>query len=231
MGNSLKPFERYGQQERRRIVSDMYLRGKLQREIAAFLGCSVANVSYDLKFIRDMWKEEMLNTYDEKIAEELARIDRIEREADAAWEKSKLDAEVRHTKTTHTLPKLSARDKDELRKAAGIKRKKSLNDIGQLRPSKIIDDFKRTGQTGNPAFLDRICWCIEMRLRIMGAFKDEEKQTGTQINFNLWQGLFTPPDDEAPDPIEQRIADLRAKIPAPHMNGSNGTTDNRNGVG
>jgi DNA-binding MarR family transcriptional regulator len=70
-------------------LSDMYLAGMGQGEIALALGVSVSTVSREIKTLHVKWVELSNINFDEAKARELAKIDRIEREAWAAWEASK----------------------------------------------------------------------------------------------------------------------------------------------
>lgn len=78
----------------RRRISDMYLRGMLQSEIAAELGLSQATISTDLKALQGEWLQSALLDFNEIKARELARIDKLEREYWTAWERSLEDAET-----------------------------------------------------------------------------------------------------------------------------------------
>jgi hypothetical protein len=72
-------------------VTEMYLRGKFQSEIAAALNISQPQVSYDVWIIQKRWRESSLVNWDEARAKELERIDSLEREYWAAWEASKTE--------------------------------------------------------------------------------------------------------------------------------------------
>jgi len=65
--------------ERRQRVSALRLMHYTQREIAAELGVSVATVNRDLAVVRGEWAERRSQSYETWVAEELAKIDLIER--------------------------------------------------------------------------------------------------------------------------------------------------------
>ncbi len=75
-------------------VARRCLRGELQRTIGEDLGLSRQMVGYDLKAIRARWKESAIRDFDEAVAQELAKINEIEREYWVAWEESKKDKET-----------------------------------------------------------------------------------------------------------------------------------------
>jgi hypothetical protein len=81
-------FERESHLEQ---VTEMYLRGKFQSEIAVALKISQPQVSYDVAIIQKRWRESSLVNWDEARAKELERIDSLEREYWAAWEASKTE--------------------------------------------------------------------------------------------------------------------------------------------
>lgn len=66
----------------------LYLQGKTQTEIAAALGVCQQQVSYDLEIVRQRWLESSVLDFNTKKAEELARIDNLERVAWESWERS-----------------------------------------------------------------------------------------------------------------------------------------------
>jgi hypothetical protein len=78
-------------------VSDLYLRGKTQASIAVQIGCSQQQVSGYLKKLYKRWQADAAQKIDRLKARELARLDKVEAEAWAAWERSQKDAEVETT--------------------------------------------------------------------------------------------------------------------------------------
>lgn len=134
----------------RRKISDLYLKGELQTDIARTLRISDATVSRDLRSLYKQWQKSTLVDIDKKKAEELAKIDRLEREYWAAWERSCLDAET-------------------IRQEA---KRNTTND--KLAPEKVIKTA--IGQAGDPRFLSGIQWCIERRCKILGIDAPEKKE-------------------------------------------------------
>ena len=82
---------------RRQQVASAYLRGQYQSEIAAELGIDQATVSRDLKTIRATWLASAVRDFDALKAQELAKIDAVEREYWLAWERSQQNKEVEYT--------------------------------------------------------------------------------------------------------------------------------------
>ncbi len=70
------------------ITAELYLAGRNQYEIAEIIGVSQGTISNDLKAIRVMWRERAVIAFSERKAEELARLDKLEREYWQAWERS-----------------------------------------------------------------------------------------------------------------------------------------------
>jgi Trp operon repressor len=65
--------------QRRQKVSALRLMHYTQREIAAEIGVSVATVNRDLAVVRAEWAERRTQSYEAWVAEELAKIDLLER--------------------------------------------------------------------------------------------------------------------------------------------------------
>ncbi len=74
--------------QRRAKVADLYIRGWTQATIAIECGASQPTICDDLAKIRDEWRKSAIRDFDVLRERELQRIDRIEREAWAAWERS-----------------------------------------------------------------------------------------------------------------------------------------------
>lgn len=73
----------------RKNISDLYLAGHTQMQIAEKLDMSQPTVSRDLKQIRKQWMKETTFNIDQAKGAELARIDKLEVEYWAAWKRSK----------------------------------------------------------------------------------------------------------------------------------------------
>jgi hypothetical protein len=74
--------------QRRQAVMDWYLQCYTQVQIAQQLGIAQSTVSSDLKMIQKQWRESAIRDFDLYRAIQLAKIDKLEREANAAWERS-----------------------------------------------------------------------------------------------------------------------------------------------
>jgi transposase len=73
----------------RKIISEMYLAGKNQYEIAEEIGVSQATVSRDLKAIQKQWMKQTTFNLDRQKGAELARLDKLEAEYWKSWRDSR----------------------------------------------------------------------------------------------------------------------------------------------
>jgi hypothetical protein len=78
----------------------------------------------------------------------------------------------------------------------------------KMRPVRASTETTLKSGAGDPRFLERVAWCIDTRLKLMGAYK-----SGTTVNNLIvrWDELYGREGDEAAsglpaDPIERRIA-------------------------
>ena len=71
-----------------RIVSDMYLKGYLYKEIAEAIGRSIGTVHHDVKALIQGWKESSLIDINERMVIELERINHLEKTYWEGWERS-----------------------------------------------------------------------------------------------------------------------------------------------
>ncbi len=86
-------------------LSSMYLRGIRQVEMAKELNVSISTVERDLGILRNQWMDQSSFDFQSAKAEQLAKIDEIERAAWEAYESSKLE----HKKVTHYDEKVNPR--------------------------------------------------------------------------------------------------------------------------
>lgn len=149
-------------------ISDLYLQGWIQADIAEVVGVSQATISRDLKTLHDEWQQRALANFDEVKAEQLAKVDRLEREYWRAWERSCEDAETETQKTV---------------------------EYGQ--GERVESQMQRKGQAGDPRFLVGVQWCIERRAKLLGldeALKVAVQDWRTEIITLLRDGGVTVDD-------------------------------------
>lgn len=151
------------------VIGDLYCKGKSQHDIATEMNLSQQQISYDLKEVHARWLKTAVKQFDVWVADELAKVDHLEREAWAAWERSRGE---RREITVEGAP------------AEG----------GGITPRKA----KRMTyeRDGDPRFLEKVQWCIERRAKLLGldkpekhAFTDPTGQHAAPANVTLMQVL------------------------------------------
>jgi hypothetical protein len=120
-------------------VACLYLKGWTQADIGARLGVSRQQVGYDLGAVRREWLASALMDFNAKKAEELAKVDKLEREAWECFENSKKGRETTTTEQTT--------DGDGDRTKAAIRKEE---------------------EHGDPRYLSVVQWCINKRCDILG---------------------------------------------------------------
>jgi hypothetical protein len=70
-------------------IAQQYLQGRTQHEIAADLGLSQQQISYDLRMVQGAWIESAIRSFALKRAEEIAKIGQLEHDYWEAWQESK----------------------------------------------------------------------------------------------------------------------------------------------
>jgi hypothetical protein len=134
-------------------VARLYLQGKYQSEIALAREVNQSQISRDLEELQQRWRESGLRDISLIINEQLAKIDFLEREASAAWERSKMDKEV------------SFSEKNDTSLSVVTDQSSASNKPAQVRTKTYI---RREGQTGNPSYFSTLQWCIDQRCKILG---------------------------------------------------------------
>jgi hypothetical protein len=134
--------ERFRILERRKRVAGMYLRGLSQWEIGRRLGVTQQCIAKDVRVLEQEWLASAVVDLDAAKAKELARIDRLERVAWAAWRRS---CQRKERATTRMERKLD----EEAQKA------------------KTITSMATELRDGNPEYLKRVEWCITKRCELL----------------------------------------------------------------
>lgn len=140
---------------RRTRVLDLYLRAMTQHEIAEEVGVSQKTVSRDIEAARAEWREARKLSIDEWKERELRRIDAIERAAWAGWERSLSTKRVQHQESRLGARKANAGDPPVT--GGSIK-------------------VRQEEQAGNPAFLERVGWCVDQRCKILGLIAPKKRE-------------------------------------------------------
>lgn len=137
------------------IISRLYIQGTSTAEIVRQFGnergeykLSRKAIDRDLKEIKEMWYAKVAQRVSDVKAAQLAKIDLMESEAWDAWFRSKLDKQTSVTSVTN-----SQRGKE----------------------SKM--QTKKEGRNPASEYMKTIQWCVEMRLKLFGAFRDDSQMT------------------------------------------------------
>lgn len=123
-------------------ISSRYLRGEYQVDIAKSLGVSQGTVSNDLAELQRRWMASSIRDFDEIKAQQLARIDELEREY---WEQYQASKKPFRRVT---------------RKRRGTK-----PEDAQIERAVTIEQ-----RTGDPRYLSGIQWCVAERNKIIGGY-------------------------------------------------------------
>lgn len=146
-------------------ISQMYLKGIPQYKMGEVLDISPATVSRELKKIRQMWVEQTVTNFSEIKAMELAKIEAVEREAWAAWERSQ----------------------EEFVKV-------STSKVGKEGKEETIT-ITKTQQVGDGKFLALMLKCIAQRCAIFGVDTpgklDWKKELPSGIAVEEMENTFT----------------------------------------
>lgn len=201
-------------------VARLYLQEKRsQGEIAEALGVTQQQVSYDLKTLQRQWRESSTRAISEAQAEEIARIDALERTYWEAWAQSRIPIETTYTEQLREPGTAKDRKTDKDAKTADQEADTTANHdkTGKQLPENDADQMgklvksrawmRRQGSYGDPRFLEGVRWCISKRAEILGLngpmTDDKERDATTRIT-----------DDQRAGAVAQLIGRLRDRVPA-----------------
>ncbi|WP_338871683.1 hypothetical protein WBJ53_26035 [Spirosoma sp. SC4-14] len=137
---------------RRATVSNLYRKGWTQMEIADEVGVSQGQISQDLEAIRIEWRNSMLMDFNEKKAEELAKIDYREQILWQAWERS-----------MQPLKKKSTKMKGEVDTGQRYQDKKKNQQVKNLETTETTEE-----RLGDPRYMQGIERCAQQRIELLG---------------------------------------------------------------
>jgi hypothetical protein len=191
------PAERLAILRRRRDVAVRYLHGETQYEIAAAIGLDQSGVCRDLHWVYDQWLEDSKLARGERIARELAKIDEVERQAWAAWQRSQQIAEATRTQKTT--------------EADGT-------------GGKLMAEVTRRGSAGDSCYLETVLKCVERRSKLLGL---EKTPPPTLVMPIPWDLVTAPPDRDEVEvrlaaALERQAAPALGDNGAPRPSAGNG---------
>lgn len=192
--------------KRRERVASLLLQGVPQYRIAEMLQISRPLVVKDLDALEAEWLANARSDRDKWRAREIARIDRLEREAWRGWRHSRGIKEFTRTKAS----KFPGRP--QTLKIAG----KDVVETPMLKRDEA--EVRRENPDGDPRFLAEIRWCVKMRCDLLGLTREPEAASGNnvQVNVNVNPAVdLTRLSDEQLQQLEQLRGALedRPKLP------------------
>lgn len=187
---------------RRTQVAQLYLQGMSLHVVATKLGVSYSTVWKSLQQLQTEWKERHSRDFDTMKVEELAKIDRIEAEYWAAWHRSLLPAEYEVTRVESAPQREVTKGEDG---------KPMIAPLAKMATIKSVKEKKVVYRDGNPEWMAGIKWCTEIRLKVIGAFKDGNTTNNNQFIIK-WDDYYDRAN--TPNPVTERIEALKA-LPSP----------------
>ena len=131
----------------RMMIAEMYCRGVYQTQIARELDLARTTVTADLKVVRAIWRDRAVASFDQHVANELAKIDNLERTYWEAWEKSQRPRKSKEKASSHI----------------------SRNEEGRIgAQSESASTEVEPERDGNPNFLMGVERCIKQRIDLLG---------------------------------------------------------------
>ena len=152
---------------RRTQVSELYLKGQTQAQIATQFGVSQVTISRDLAYIQNEWVKQSMALVTVQKAKELAKIDHLER----------------------TYWRQYAASLEPLRKVV----RTAVNGPNNT-PTTVSIVTTTTERLGSMSALNGVQWCIEQRCKIMGIASSKVeitwRETVTAEQANVVNSFF-----------------------------------------
>lgn len=220
--------------ERRQEIIQLQVYGLTHAEIGRRLGISQVAVTKHIQRIEAEYKAERLEVLDVVKQRDLARLDALERQAWVGWFRSLKDKVQVKEEDTAEGPGLVPVDGDgdedeEWEDRDGRGSDLVWGDIGggvvaldgetgtegridgrvELVPTKRKREVKRTGQSGNPAFLEVVLKCMERRAKLLGL--DQPMRIDIEMELRLEAERHGLDPDDVVAEAEAVMAEAEAK--------------------
>lgn len=160
---------------RRATVAKMILRGNDPTLIAAELGVAIHIIYEDMERVRDAWLNLATRSYDQQVAEEIAKINRIEVAAWSAWDAS-IGNVVKERSKIEADPVLSPDSKPTSRVVS--------REVTQER------------KNGDPKYLEVALKCASDRIKLLGL-----NQPSRHVHLNIESNI----GDQKVDKLQERM--------------------------
>lgn len=181
------------------FITKYYCRGYSQQAIADLLNedrqyekpLSRQTISKDLKTVRKRWLESIKGELDEKLANELAKIDNVEFIAWREFENSRgPKLEVVYKKRGFTDDEgLEIEDLENSKLGKGFESVKDANESQGKKDSGSVffeKNVKKIERVGDPKFLDLVFKCIAKRCELLGlSAKDDDNKLPEKVIVEL----------------------------------------------
>lgn len=168
------------------IVSRLYKRGytyrQIRKEVMTRLDLpaySLDTVKKDVDYILKEWRANRLESMDEAMELELARIDDIIREAWEEWEKSKQD-EVIKTKKSKGIPKAEGQEQD----------------VERIKVMYKEQTERKSERLGDPRYLDLVGKQLEERRKLLGLYAAKDVVIEGKMEFVKPKIIFDEGDEQ-----------------------------------
>lgn len=163
---------------RRKQVTEMYLRGWSQWDIANEVGVNQSVVHEDIRYMHREWLSSIVEQIDEVKTRDLAKLDMVENEMWKAYLKSC---------TVEEIVTLSAKTE---RVAVFDGEGKDKKYIGhEMVETETTRDVRTKVLIGDTRYMDEILKCIDMRGKILGYTKDDKKGDNNTVVNVQWDRI------------------------------------------
>ena len=156
----------------RRTIAKQYLRGRNQQDIAKMVNLTQQTVSKEIASLKEQWIASTQIDFDEAQGAALNKIDDLEEEAIRQYERSRKSRKVIvHKKEPRVSPDPDkpAQVDDQGNVLAPALVEYVTTEISERTESSITKDVR---------WHDQIMKCVDMRLKVLGLYKQSEKGGG-----------------------------------------------------
>lgn len=191
-------------EQRRQREAQLILQGMTQRDVAKEVGVTVSVVNADLnQHILPQWRAQAAADVGERVMLELAKLDELERTYWEAWKRSLTTFEKRTSTRT---------DRSRMVMPPASVQQAMLAMNQAVAPNNLTSTDERATlvreeREGNPLFLQGVAWCIDRRIKLLGA--DTPKQVDIEGHIRAAALAMGLDPDQAVEEAQRVMAEVK----------------------
>lgn len=191
-------------------IESYYLQGVPPFQICKSLKITPKTYKEVLDESKDRWRQRNEGQYKTILVEQLAKVDEVESEAWRAWRDSREGRKVPFERVEKAL-------KNVIDSTHNPKKGEEPRTKPELVVVKVVNEMRQVVGEGSVQFLSVIQWCVETRLKVIGALSPEKTTVNVFVGDRsekkdrTWYDDLLDASKDGKDPVNDRLVEIETK--------------------